>query len=305
MFSKSLKDFFTNPIITLPLIIFIGLNQLLGYLLLGNVTQNITLEGFNFDLQFVTTILIFILVSLVISLFIYPMMYSWSATMAKDTVNGIGPSFFHGFRDSLQYYWRLLGINILVSFIIMVISAVFSFIIILNVGTSVLSSPEELNRSLGTLAIPLSLVLTLVITFFTVALLPIRDVLIYDDLSIGKAFSNGYKLGTKKFFSIIGSIMFISLCIGSLFYVLTMFTDVGLITRILSTVIIGYFSVFPTVYILNLYSNEGFSGGYKQSNSLPESSYNEIYKHWNETTTTKRAAPIVNSLNPDMRDEDN
>lgn len=303
MFSKSLKDFFKNPIITIPNIIYVGITQLLIFLLFGNISDNLLYNNVEFDPQAAATVALSFLLFLIISLFVTPFIFSWSAFMAKRTVDGEKPSIIESLKESLKYYWRVLGVTVLIGLIIFAVYFLMVIILAITVGVSFLASPQQLSSSTGLLLIVLAIVFILGFVFLAIALSPIHAVLVYDNLSVGDAFSKGFKLGTKKFFPILGFSLLIALSTGLILLALnTAFGENSTVVEIIVSLLGGYLAILPTIFTLNLYRENKSRDEYNSNLNYTNVNNTETYQQWNDIYN-KDEISNENTQIPEKEDE--
>lgn len=247
MFSKSLNDFFKNPKIVIPNVLF----SLICFTFSKEITNNQNLHLLKnikiySDIQSIMNIigstLIYFSFFLIFAIFASPLILSWTSVMIKKVINNEDANLGEDLKSSFQYYFRMLCINVLQGLIIIVLLTFWILTIFLMVirlqNTNNLSYIKYFN---------LILILFLILFIFVlIFIVPIQIVLIYDNVSITKSFSKGFKFGFKKFFPILGSTLLIAI-------LTSIFNLIFKKYEILSIIITSYIGVFLPVYIMNLY----------------------------------------------------
>ena len=250
MFLKSIKDFFKNPVITVPNILFSIIILLLDELLLPrDVINKIASGETNLTMNNALKIYIFSIVIILITVFITPFLTSWVNIMCKKLVNHGSTDFSKSFKETFGYYFRMLGAIVIKALI------VIGFIIaagVLLVPVIIIYVSGGTGRSIGLLVILLVL-LCIAFIFFITSLIPVESLLVYDDLSVGKSISKGFKFGIKKFFPFLGTVILISIINSSIVYLVG---DKTFIATGISTIITSYLGVFLTVFTVNIYKSE-------------------------------------------------
>lgn len=249
MFLKSIKDFFKNPIVTIPGILF--------YLLIGGLSfynlDPATLErleqaGATGDIESISAeaaaFLSMLLLIFILSLFINPLVQSWSNLMVKDVVLTHEPHFRDNFRNSFRYYWRMFSISIIIGL----------FFIILFVAFAIACTPLIIlavngNSSNITIAAILIIIFILLSIFMGISLMPVSTALVFEDLSITGSLSKGFKFGVKNFFPILGSCIPVVIIVLILSIILYNYPHAV-------NVVNAYLGLFLTVYIMNLYNHK-------------------------------------------------
>lgn len=250
MFSKSLKDFFKNPIIAVPNVLF----ALIGAILSKNLTNSKSLSilenagrlgDFTTVMAEAVKVFTFALFLIIFTIFVTPFIMSWSNLMCKDIINGEPANFGERFRDSWKYYWRMLG-AIVIKVLIFIGLAAAAFLLMLPFG---LLSVGGRSTSAAGFAIIVIIVLFFAIIFFAISLTAVEPILIFDNLGIGESIAKGFKFGIKKFFPILGTALLIGIVNG----ILTLIFDKE---NYFSIIINGYLGLFITVFIMNMYREE-------------------------------------------------
>lgn len=279
MFSKSLRDFFKNPIIALPNMLFSVAFQILFLVLFRNVDMDILYTNPLEAAKTASTILLSILLLGLIYAFLSPIIFSWSNLMAKKVVNEEDVNIMDALKNSFKYYWRIFAASILVGVIVFGIYMFFVFAIIIIAGPSFLSSPENISPASALLILLLLIIFLLSVTFIAISLSPVQSVLVYDDIDIGDALKKGFMFGVKKFFPILG----VTLLLGAITTVVVLlsssiFGDASIIGQILSSIIGGYFSIFITLYIMNKYKEYGMQKNYNNQGFYTQPYQNNSYQ---------------------------
>lgn len=258
MFNKSLKDFFKNPIITLPTLIVSLVVSLYSNIFLhsGYFDQIVSKEkpGNYEELSTGTAKFIsFVLLMIIFYLLVNPLITSLTNVMIKKLIKGDKIDLSISLKQSLKFYWKLFGIIVLKILIFIGIMIVF-FICSIPLLSSVLKNPSVFPVGFSLL----TLFFVIACAIMAIIFMPVDTLLVYDDLSIGEAMSKGIKFGLKKFINITGVLIIIGivLAIGYEFPHL----------QIVFSLISSYLGVFLTVYIMNLYDNN-----YKENIPLTKS----------------------------------
>lgn len=287
MFSKSLRDFFKNPIIAIPKILFtLGIFLAMlpfnsSLLKLSASIQYSEMAGPEYILGQVGKLLLIMLIFFLVILIISPIVTSWSLLMTKNSVNLQKPDFIGSFKESFKYYWKVLGCFVLIG--LMFFAAYIVFVILLTIFVIPISMAGAAYNS-STIApqfIIIALILSLPLSFLAICVLPIVPLLIYDNLSLTEALGAGFKLGFKRFFRILGACLFVGIIIAPLSYILRNASQpISIILSVINT----FLSCFIYVYIMNLYQE------YKTYNS-PSYTYQQPqgtqYPYNNETSNQK------------------
>lgn len=277
MFLKSIRDFFKNPIITLPNIFFSVTFQILVIVLFGNIDMDLLYSN-PLDAALAEKAAALLLSALLIWLiyaFLSPIIFSCSNLLAKKVANNEDINLLDVLKHSFKYYWRIFGANILIGVIIFGVYMFFVFVIFLTAGTSILSSPESISPAIALIILPISLIFLISILFIIISLSPVQSVLVYDDIDIGDALKKGFMFGIKKFFPILGVILLLlTTTIGVTVILSSIFGDKALIGQLLSSIIGGYFTIFLTIYMMNKYKEYNM----KKSYSINQG-YNQPYQN--------------------------
>jgi hypothetical protein len=246
MFKKSLKEFFYNPFITVPGILFSLIISIFSYSGINpEVIERIGAAGESGDLSSigadVASFFSTILLILIISLFVTPLVISWSNLMVKDIVTEGDSNVTKNFKISFKYYWRMFSAVILKGLIFIGIAIVFAIII-----TPLMFSASNGSTSAITVIAITSIIFIFGGIFLIISLLPVESLLIYDDLTISKSFSKGFKFGAKKFFPILGASIPYAI-------ILLIFYAILINYPYAYNVVNSYFGMFLVVYIMNIY----------------------------------------------------
>lgn len=246
MFKKSLKDFFFNPFIAVPGILFSLVIGVLSYYGINpDVVQRIIAEGESSDLSSISTdiasLFSTLLLIFIISIFITPFVTSWGNLMAKDVINEGDSNVTKNLKMSLKYYWRMFSTIILKGLIFIGVAIIFSIISI----PLMMAASKGSNTAITIIAIT-SIIFVLGGIFLVISLLPVEPLLIYDNLTISKSFSKGFKFGAKNFFPLLGSTIPFTIVLLIIYALLVNYPYAYSIVN-------SYFEMFIVVYITNLY----------------------------------------------------
>lgn len=292
MFSKSIRDFFKNPIITLPNILFSVIIQILFIVLFGKLDVDILYSN-QLEATQAATILLSALLLWLIYAFLSPIIFSWSNLIAKKIANDEDVNLIEVLKHSFKYYWRIFGANILIGVIIFGVYMFFAFVILIAAGTSFISSPESINPAVALIILPITLIFLISILFIVISLLPVQSVLVYDDIDIGDALKRGFMFGVKKFFPILGVILLqLTITLGVTIILSSIFGDKAIIGQLLSSIIGGYFTIFSTIYMMNKYKEFNMQKSYGTNQG-----YNQPYQNyppdqaWDNKEETKENQP--------------
>ena len=250
MFLKSIKDFFKNPVITVPNIIFSIIILLLDeFFLPRDVINKIASGETNLTMNNALKIYIFSIVIILLTVFITPLLTSWVNLMCKKLADNGSTNFSASFKEAFKYYFRMLGAIVIKALI------VIGFIIaagILLVPFFVFYISGSTGRVTGLIVI-LLILLCIAFIFFITSLIPVESILVYDNLTVGASISKGFKFGIKKFFPFLGTVILISIINSLIVYLIG---DKTIILTGISTIITSYLGVFLTVFTVNLYKKE-------------------------------------------------
>lgn len=251
MFAKSIKDFFRNPVITLPAVIIALISGFFtGILNNNNYLKQMSLEGKITKLEDISTemakFISLVLLLLIVYFFISPIITAITNIMIKNVVNEEKPHLNLSIKSFPVYYWRLFGIMILKLLIFVGLFVVF-FISLLPFLINAGSNPNNFPAGLFLIFV----IIIFAAVFLVITLIPVEILLIYDNIGIGESLSKGFKFGLKNFFKILGSCILIGI-IASVFTLI--FRNSGAFS-IISSLITAYLGLFINVYIMNLYRN--------------------------------------------------
>lgn len=250
MFLKSIKDFFKNPVITVPNIIFSIIILLLDeFFLPRDVINKIASGETNLTMNNALKIYIFSIVIILLTVFITPLLTSWVNLMCKKLADNGSTNFSASFKEAFKYYFRMLGAIVIKALI------VIGFIIaagVLLVPFFVFYISGSTGRVTGLIVI-LLILLCIAFIFFITSLIPVESILVYDNLTVGASISKGFKFGIKKFFPFLGTVILISIINSLIVYLIG---DKTIILTGISTIITSYLGVFLTVFTVNLYKKE-------------------------------------------------
>jgi hypothetical protein len=265
MFRKSIKDFFKNPIITIPTVLFSIITQLLLYFTFGKMTFDesmITSEIVDqkIAIEYLGKFMLFGLILVLFYLFISPIIISWTNIMCRDIVNGEKINITDSLKQAFKFYFRMLGTMVLTFLILMGVYILFFILIAIPLIPMTMSQTTASSVIAVVLIVVLVFVFLIVIVFLSICITPIQPLLIYDNLSVIDSISKGFKFGIKKFLHLLGVFLLI-LVIG-----LVITIPVSLILPVgsyIATAITSYISIFSAVFTMNLYKD------YKIKSTLP------------------------------------
>lgn len=285
MFLKSFKDFFKNPIITLPNILISSIMAIFSSVFLSssnlnNLALETKLTGYEDMPTEMAKFMSYVLLMIIFYFFINPFVVSLVNIMAKKITANSKPNFIESLKESPKYYWQLFGIMVLKILIFIGVCIVFMILAIPYI-TAIQSNPNNLP-------VGFSILLFLFITvsiILNIILLPIETILVYDNSTIGAAFSKGFKFGCKNFLKLTGVSLFIGLIALIINYLIQLLSPN---LSIISTIIISYMSVLLTMYIMNLYANNmKISDFNMQQNILEEKKESETDDNENNENENK------------------
>jgi hypothetical protein len=250
MFKKSVKEFFKNPIITIPNIITLSLISIFSEIFmkadyLNKLTPGGTITNYEDISVEMAKLISYLLLILMFYFFISPLVLASISLMTKKVTSETKPKFLDCVREALKYYCRLLGVSI------------FKILIFLCLGIAFMLAlvPFLVNIKSYTAALPIGanillLLYVISIVIFGVILMPIEVILVYDNLTIGGAISKGFKFGYRKLLKLLlVSILVFALIIISDY----IFINLPPSLSIISTLFVAYITTFLNVYITNLY----------------------------------------------------
>jgi MFS family permease len=258
MFIKSLKDFLKNPIVTIPGILFYLLTGGISYYNLDPAVLNqLEQAGTTGDVQNISTEMaaffsVFLLI-IIITIFLRPLISVWSNLMVKDIILEDEPNFRKNFRDSFKYYWRMFSISILVGLIFIVMLIVFAIIF-----TPLIISAVNGNTTGITISSILIVIFILLGIFMWISLMPVSVALVFENLSITKSISKGFRFGAKNFFPILGSAIPAAITILIISLILYQYPHAA-------NLVFAYLGMFIMFYIGNLYNHKTLSAGEEAS----------------------------------------
>jgi hypothetical protein len=282
MFSKSIRDFFKNPIITVPTVVFAMLTQIPIYFLTASLPPDESmltneLSDPTAALQFFGKFMLIGFLIFVLYLFLSPIIVSWTSVMSRDVVNEIKPNLGSGLKESFRYYWRVLGTLVLSFLILMGAYIVFAILIAIPLVPLAMSQSESSGIWAIVAVIILAFIFVLVMIFLAICLMPIQPLLVYDNLGVTESIGRGFKFGMKKFFPILG-VLLLNVVISMILAIAAEF--ISPVVVYIVTAITSYLGVFIIVFVLNLYKN------YKSKTELNVPHYH--------------AETVTNEFNPGM-----
>lgn len=249
MFLKSIKDFFKNPIVTIPDILF--------YLLIGGLSfynldpaalDRLEQAGTTGDIESISaevaTFFSMLLLILILSLFINSLVKSWSNLMIKDVVLTHEPHFRKNLRNSFKYYWRMFSISVFIGLFFIILLVIFAI-----ASTPLIISAVNGSSPSITAAAILIIVFILLSIFIGISFMPVSVALVFEDLSITKSISKGFRFGVNNFFPILGSCIPVVIIVLLLSIILYDYPHAV-------NVVYAYLGMFITVYIMNLYNHK-------------------------------------------------
>lgn len=257
MFAKSIKDFFKNPIITIPTVLFTIATQMLLYFTMGNMPfdESLVANEFtdpNIAIQYLGKFVLFGLILMLFYLLISPIILSWTNIMCRDVVNGEKPSFTGTFKQCFKFYFRMLGIIVLTFLILMGVYIIFILLIAIPLVPLAMSQNSSSNILAVVLIVILVFIFLLVMIFLSICIMPIQPLLVYDDLGVIESILKGFKFGIKKFFPILGVFLILAV-IGSAITIPA--SSVSPAATYIATAITTFFGIFNVIFIMNLYKN--------------------------------------------------
>jgi MFS family permease len=249
MFKKSLRDFLKNPILTIPGILFYLLTGGISYYNLDPaILDQLEQAGATGDIQSISTeVAAFFsafLLLLIITIFLKPLVDVWSNLMAKDIVLENEPNFRKNFRNSFKYYWRMFSISVLIGLIFIIALIIFTIILTPLIISAINGSTTGITASSIMVVI-----FVLIVIFMWISFMPVSVALVFEDLSITKSFSKGFRFGVKNFFPILGSIVPIIIVMLVLSIILYQYPHAA-------NIVYAYLAMFITIYITNLYNHK-------------------------------------------------
>lgn len=265
MFTKSIRDFFKNPIIAIPTVVFSIVSQVLLNITLGTMPSNESILTNEFAdptiaLQYLGKFMLFGLILMLLYLFISPIIFSWTNVMCREVVNGERPNFSDGLKQAFRFYWRMLGVIVLTFLIIMGVYIVFIILIAIPLLPLAMAQSTSSSILAVVIAVILFFVFLISMVFLTICLSPVQILLVYDDLSVIESISRGFKFGLKKFFPILG-VFVLMMAVG-----LVITLPASLISPVVSYIasaITSYLGLFTIIFIMNLYKE------YKNNPAFP------------------------------------
>ena len=250
LFLKSIRDFFKNPVIAVPNILFSVIMMLLDeFFLPGDVINKIASGEVNLTVNNALKIYTFSIIFILLTVFITPFLTSWVNLMCRKLEDNGSTDFFKAFKESFKYYFRMLGAIVIKALI--AIGFIIAAVILLVPVIAIYESGST-GRAIGLLVIMLIL-LFIAFIFFMTSLIPVESILVYDNLPVGKSISRGFKFGIKKFFPLLGILALLIIINSSAVYFIG---DKSIITTGISTILTSYLGVFLTVFTVNMYKKE-------------------------------------------------
>ncbi|MDF2673539.1 MAG: hypothetical protein K0R09_1804 [Clostridiales bacterium] len=265
MFTKSLNDFFKNPIITVPTVLFTIVTQILLFFTFGNMAFDESLITSEFAdpsiaIEYLGKFMLFGLILMLFYLLISPIVLSWTNIMCRDAVYGEKPNITDSFKQSFKFYFRMLG-TLVLTFLIL-IGAYIVFIMLIAIPIIPLAMSQ--TKSSGVFAVVLIVILVFVfliaMVFLSICIMPIQPLLIYDNLNITNSISKGFKFGFKKFFPLLGTFLLL-MVIGLIITIPA--NIISPIASYIAAAITSYLGIFTVVFTMNLYEE------YKNKSALP------------------------------------
>lgn len=253
MFAKSIKDFFHNPIVTLPSIFISLIMSMMTSVLLNKDYLN-TLESSNDIINYnqlptqIAKFLSYLLLMLIFYFFISPLIKATTNFMICRITNGGKATLLESISLSPKYYIRLLCIMIFKLLVFIVITIVFILASIPSL-ISIYNNPEHMPI----LFLILIILLGLCYVVAVIALSPMEAILVHDDINFTEAIGKGLKFGFKNFLRLLGTGAIIFIVIIVINYITSIFIpDITAVSTFLTTIVDTFF----TVYIVNLYEKK-------------------------------------------------
>jgi hypothetical protein len=253
MFSKSLGDLYKNPVVAVPNIIFAIIPTVfigLAYDFLNGQSYNMLLFKF----------LLYCFLGIILLVLIQSLILSWSYILCRDSVNGVRPSLGGSFNESLRYYPRVLGASLLIG--LLLIGTIIAFAMIAVPFGLLIGFSDSSVASSGAIIMTIIVFLLVILAtiFLSISISPIIPLLVYEDLSVGKSFFEGFKLGLKKFFPILGVALFMSIVILPLYLVFVLlsgsYENLHPIYQFIYTSLSSFPQMLIVIYIMNLYRDK-------------------------------------------------
>ncbi|MCX7951585.1 MAG: hypothetical protein N2594_06495 [Clostridiales bacterium] len=247
MLKKSLNDFFKNQLAVVPAIILAIITSLfqfnrIDYSEFENVPPHLIMES-------ISKILLSILLLFIVAIFLTPLFESWSFVLIKDKLKDKPSDLKQSFKTSLKYYLRVLGISTINNLIFLVISLIY-FITLASIAFSKFKLHNYSRAILGLIGpfIAVTIIFLLAILFFTVTLMPTIPSTIMNDYNFSSGFANGFRLGIKKFFPILGVTILVMFPVLIISLLISKYN----FSKYLLTLLSSYLKVFLNVYLCNL-----------------------------------------------------
>lgn len=238
MFEKSLKDFFKNPLMVLPLIISSLIT--IGDKNIDAKANNIQNLDINVISEFISKLITPTDIAIILLMIILsPYLCAWAYLMIKDKAKGNGINFTQNFKEARKYYLRV--------FLFDLAQGILSIVLIILAVVLGIALADVTGNSGAFIAI-YALALTIGLVYLFVVLTAVSPIMVVEDEGIGGALSKTFNFGNNKFFLIFGTILLTSIVSGITGKILE-FAHLGIIVSIVS----AYFKVFIYVYIIYLY----------------------------------------------------
>ena len=127
----------------------------------------------------------------IISLIIGPMIVCYVNIVIRKILKDEEINHKESFKEGLSFYWRYVGISILIVLIIAAISLCLALISMMFSAIPILNILTAIAMFIGIICV-------------SIILIPCTHVMIYDDLTISEALSRGTDIGKKHFWGIVG-----------------------------------------------------------------------------------------------------
>lgn len=247
MLKKSLNEFFKNQIAVVPAIILSIIISLLPF-------NNINYTNFenvppHLIIQLISKILLSILLLFIFTIFLSSLFDCWSLILIKDGLKGKTSSLKQAFKTSLKYYLRVLGISAINNAIFLALTIIyFSTLIPMIITKFKLYNTHRAILGLIGPIIAITIIFLLSVLFFTITLMPIIPSTVMNDYNFSCGFANGFRLGLKRFFPILGVTILSMLPV----IIISLFIKNYSFSKYILTLLSSYLKVFLNVYLCNL-----------------------------------------------------
>lgn len=253
MFFKSIKDFFHNPVITIPSI-FISLAMAIMTSILFN-QDYINKLASSTDLTNYTELpaeaakfLSYLLLLIIFYFLISPFIKAMTNFMICNVADGSKANLFKSLRISPKFYVRLICTMVFRLLIYILLTILFTLASIPSL-ISIYNNPNIMP--------PAFLILLIVFGLLCIAaaiiLSPIEAIIVHDDIGFIEAIGKGIKFGFKQFHKLLGVGIVVSVVIIAINYLTSIIIpDVTAVSTFLTTIV----NTFFVMYIINLYRHK-------------------------------------------------